>query len=232
MPNDIENLIRKVYENWKSGQVAVFTEHPDEVILSDFLEGSLAAEEILKLKTHLLACEECAERFMLNLVDLKETQVPQELLDKVRHSLLIQANSSVLEIMLKLKEKFLELINTTGDVLVGQELLPAPVLRSRSIRDFQDEVVIFKDFEEIRLEVKVENKGKKSFNLHIIVRQKLTQEVIKNLRVTLISNEREIESYLTNSASVIFEHLLLGKYKLEITTIDSLLASILLDITV
>ena len=136
----------------------------------------------------------------------------------------------ILEIILKLKEKALELLNTTGDILVGQELVPAPVLRSRQMKDFKDEVTILKDFKDIRVEVKIENKHGEFFNVTVMVKEKETQKVIKDLRVCLLKDELELESYLNDAGKVTFEHILLGKYTVEISTLENKLASILLDI--
>lgn len=234
MQDRLEKLIRLVYKGWKADQSNKEREHPDEETLACFIEGKLTKEESDIIKEHLIICDNCAEAVALNLsAGTTETkEVPEEMLNRLKNSLVSQCEPSVLEIILRLKEKALEMINTTGDVLVGLELVPAPVLRSRSIKDFKDEVTILKDFKDIRVEVKVENKGGQVFNLNILVRQKQTLETIKDLRVTLIKDDVELESYLTDSGTVIFEHVLFGKYTVEISAIDNKLASILLDIKV
>jgi hypothetical protein len=129
-----------------------------------------------------------------------------------------------------LKDKALEILETTGDVLVGQEFVPHPVLRSRKIKEFKDEVTILKDFKEIRVEVKIENKENRGFDLVIFVKDKLSNRIIKDLRVTLIKDDLELESYLSNYDKVVFEHILAGKYIIEISNIEDKVASILLDV--
>ena len=231
MQNKIERLIGLVYKKWKLDELKVTSWHPDEEALACFLEGRLEDEESAQIKEHLLACDACAEAFALSLKLNEEAEdPPEELLARVKNSVLSEQKSLILEIALRLKEKALEIINTTGDVLLGQELVPAPILRSRQIKDFKDEVTILKDFNELRVEAKVENKGKDTFNLIIVVKQKETQKVLKDLRVTLMKEDLELESYLADTGSVTFEHVLLGKYRVEISTIENNLASILLDI--
>ena len=126
------------------------------------------------------------------------------------------------------------IVGATG--LVGQELVPAPVLRSRNIKDFKDEVTVLKDFQDMRVEVKIENRGsqegKEIFNVIIMAKQKETQKVIKDLRVTLLKDDLELESCLNDSGSVTFEHILLGRYVIELATIDKKIAAILIDIKV
>lgn len=234
MQNRLERLIKVVYKKWKLEHLKIDEQHLDEETLVCFLEGRLQQEENERIKAHLLRCDDCIEAVALNLkveaTEIKE--VPRELLDRLKNLVVLKEETSLLEIILRLKEKALEIINTTGDVLVGQELMPAPVLRSRTIKDFKDEVTILKDFKDIRVEVKIENKAGQTFNLIVVVREKQTQKTIKDLRVTLIRDNLELESYLTDSGSVTFEHFSLGKYTVEISSLESKLASILLDIKV
>lgn len=230
----LERLIEIAYRGWKSDQPRPDGAHPDEEVLACFIEGRLTQEENEGVKSHLLSCDSCARAFAiqarLSFMPQEEKEVPPELIERVRNLLNQEESAPLLGIFLRFKEKAIELINTTGDVLVGQELVPAPVLRSRSIKDFKDEVTILKDFKDIRVEIKIENKGGEVFNLSLAAKQKHTQKIIKDLRVTLLRDDLELESYLTDSGSVIFEHVLLGKYRLEISTIENRLASILIDI--
>jgi len=232
MQENLEKLIKIVYKNWRSDQPRVEQLHPDEETFTCFLEGRLPAKENERIKAHLISCERCAEALAvsLKLETVKEEAVPGQLLEKVKRLIEEQDKSSILEICLKFKEKALEILHTTGDILVGQEFVPAPVLRSRKAKDFKDEVTILKDFKDIRVEVKIENKGSQAFDLTVLVKEKESQKVIKDLRVTLLREDLELESYLNDSGKVIFENVLLGKYTVEISTLESKLASVLLEI--
>lgn len=233
MQDKTDKIIKAVYRSWKADRLKE-SPHPDEEVLVCFLESRLSQEEAESIKEHLLGCDRCAEIIAIQ-IKLKEGEtkdVPVELLERVKNLVADEERESLLEIFLKLKEKALEILSTTGDVLVGQELMPAPVLRSRNIRDFKDEVTILKDFKDIRVEAKIENKKGRAFSLTVVVKEKATQKIMKDLRATLIRDDIELESYLTDSGRVIFEHVLLGKYTVEISTVDSKLASILLDIKV
>jgi len=225
-------LIKVVYKNWKSDQPRVEELHPDEETFTCFFEGRLPAKENERIKAHLIGCERCAEALAVSfkLKTVKEEVVPGQLLEKVKRLIEEQDKLSILEICLKFKEKALEILNTTGDILVGQEFVPAPVLRSRKVKDFKDEVTILKDFKDIRVEVKIENKGSQAFDLTVLVKEKESQKEIRDLRVTLLREDLELESYLNDSGKVIFENVLLGKYTVEISTLESKLASVLLEI--
>jgi hypothetical protein len=234
MSDEQHDLIRAVYKKWKSRQVIEGQGHPDEETFAAFLENRLPAQESEQVKNHLVSCDQCAQILALSIKPdiLEEKHLPEHLLERARSLLDKEFESYLLEIILKLKEKALEIINTTGDILLGQELVPAAVLRSRQVRDFKDEVTILKDFKDIRVEAKIENKQGKAFALTIVVKDKQTQNIIKDLRVTLLKDDLELESYHTDTGKVSFEHVLLGKYTLEITSVSDKLAAILLDIKV
>jgi len=232
MPNQLEKLIKVAYKKWKSEYLKADSAHPDEETWACFLEGRLPQEENESVKAHLISCDSCAEVFATQ-IRLKPQSVkglPKELLERVKNLVASEDKLSVVEIVLMLKEKALEILTTTGDVLVGQEFVPAPVLRSRQIKEFKDEITILKDFKDIRVEVKIENKGGQAFDLIVFVKDKQTQRIIKDLRVTLLKDDLELESYLTTANKVIFEHVLTGKYTVEISNIENKVASILLDI--
>jgi len=234
MPEKIEKFIKSVYRKWKARQPQAPGVHPDEEDIACFLENKLSVQECEIIQAHLINCDRCAEivAVQLELNPGKMQEVPAQLMARVKDLVKPEQDIPALQIALRLKEKILEILNTTGDVLVGQELVPAPVLRSRKIKEFKDEITVLKDFKDIRVEVKILSQQSGVFSLTVVVIEKTTQKIIKDLRVTLIRDDLELESYLSSSGRVTFEHILLGKYTVEISTIESRLACILLDIKV
>ncbi len=232
MQDKFEWLVKSAYRKWKTSFHKEEKIHPTEEEMVCFLEDRLSVGEKDKLKIHLLNCKICAESFamQLKLRESQEKKVPTDLLAKVKNLARNKDELPFLEIFLKLKEDIFELINTTGDVLVGQELIPAVILRSRKIDKFKDEVTILKDFKDLRVEIKIENKPGKYFDLSVIAKDKGTSAIIKDLRITLIRDDLELASYLSESGKVIFEHINMGKYTVELSDIEAKLASILLEI--
>lgn len=234
MQGKLERIIQLVYKKWRAEKGRITAPHPDEEALACFLENKLTEKESKTIKEHIINCDRCSERVYLY-ASTKESEalaVPEELLKRVKN-LLSQAESTpILEVFLKLKEKALELLHTTGDILVGQEFMPAPILRSRQIKDFKDEIIILKDFQDIRAELKIENKLGQAFSLTVMIKEKQTSRTIKDLRVTLLKENVELESYVTDSGRVVFEHVLIGKYSISVFSAEKNLATIQLDITV
>lgn len=234
MQHNLEYLIKKVYKKWKSQRPKMPQLHPDEESMICFLEGRLSSVDEANIKAHLLECDRCTEvvaiQAKLKIAPMQE--VPEGLIKNAKSLVLRKEDLSILEIILKLKERALEIINTNGDVLVGREFMPAPVLRSHKIKDFKDEVTILKDFLGLRVEIKIEQKRNEEVNVIVLAREKETQKVIKDLRITLVKGDLELESYLVDSGRVVFEHVLLGKYTIEIATRNERLASVLVDIRI
>jgi hypothetical protein len=220
MVNYLEKITKIIYQEWKRGRSFKAKVHPSEEDLACFLEGKFSVQDKEVTQKHLLSCDICAEylSIQLKIQPHLSLDVPAQLLEKIKKLLGQETGENLLEIFLKLKDKAMEIIQTTGDVLVGQELIPAPVLRSRKIDEFKEELSILKDLRQIRILAKIQNKGTKSFNLTITVKDKQSQKVHENLRVTLIRNGVELESYITDSSgSSFFENILPGNYSVEVS---------------
>jgi hypothetical protein len=234
MSGELEKLIRIIYKKWKAGIAPAQGSHPEEDDLASFVEKKLSAQDAARIKNHVLACARCAEvlSVSLKLNKMPEIALPEGLLEASLDSISGEIPGPRLEIFLQVKGKILEIINTTGDVLLGQELLPAAVLRSRKIRDFRDEIIILKDFGNIQVEAKIETKTSGNFNLQVAIKEKKTQAFIKDLRVTLIKGDVELESYLAESGKAFFEHIHLGRYAVRIYSLTGKVAEILIDMKV
>jgi hypothetical protein len=219
MPDYFEKITGIIYRAWKRSGRSKIQDHPNEEALACFVEDKLSRADKLFIEKHLVNCVSCAEyagiRLKMQAGLVKE--VPDILAEKIRKLVISEARPGLLEIFLRLKEKAIEIIQTSGDVLVGQELIPAPVLRSRQIKDFREEVTILKDLQKVRIEARLKNNNAKSFNLTVAVRDKESQKLIPDLRVTLLKGDLELESYASGCASVIFRDILPGVYTAEVT---------------
>ncbi|PIQ88183.1 MAG: hypothetical protein COV73_00200 [Candidatus Omnitrophica bacterium CG11_big_fil_rev_8_21_14_0_20_43_6] len=219
MNNYFEQIAKVIYREWKAANRFTGRNHPNEETLACFLEDKLSLPDKKLIHKHLLSCDSCAEYLstQLKIQTHLSLDVPAALLEKIKKSVGQDTRENLLEIFIHLKEKALEIVQTTGDVLLGQELVPAPVLRSRKINEFKEEVSILKDLQQVRVMAKIQNKTTKSFNLTITVRDKQVLKADKNLRVALIKDGVELESYVNESGSSFFEDILPGNYLVEIS---------------
>ncbi len=232
MSQELNNLLRAVYERWKVKFTPEQGRHPEEEDFASFVENKLSAQDTAWIKKHVLTCDSCAEILSasLKLNGLQELEPPEGLLKNSFDSIIREISVPRIEIFLQIKDRVLEVINTTGDVLLGQELVPAAVLRSRKISDFRDKITVLKDFGKIRVEAKIEAKTSGAFELQVVIKEKQHQSFIKDLRVSLIKADLELESYLSDSGKVVFEHVLLGEYVVQISSLTGKVAEILIDL--
>lgn len=233
MQDNFEKLIRLIYRRWKLDQHGADAGHPEEDDLACFFAGNLSQEESARIKAHLLTCDNCAEIASIQ-AQLKEgvlsEHVPGELAGRIKKLVIRRNEESVLGIVLRLRDDVLELIETTGVVVLGGELVPVPVLRARKIKDFKDEIIILKDFKDIKVEIKIENRAKKSFNFSVAIQDKQSQQLLRDLRIALLKDDLELESRLTDSGRVIFEDVRVGRYTIEISNLNDKIASVLLEL--
>jgi hypothetical protein len=207
-------------------------EHPDAEILGAFMIGKLLPQDTESVRRHIVSCPLCAQAAALAIRLASEAQdpIPETALKKVRENPCVAEKSAFLEICLRLKDKALELMSSSGDVLAGQELVPAPVLRSRQKSEFPDSVTVLKDFKEVRVEARVDRCAASSVNLSVTARCVRSQSCLKEARVTLIKDSLELESYLAQAGTVCFEHLIAGTYCVDISSSRQKLALIVLDL--
>lgn len=225
----LEKITKIIYREWKKGRAFMGSGHPSEEDLVCFLEDKSSAQDKEVIQKHLLSCDICAEYLsvQLKIQPHLSLDVPAQLLEKVKKLLGEDTLGNLLEIFIKLKEKAMEIIATSGDVLVGQELVPAPVLRSRKIDEFKEELSILKDLQQVRILAKIQNKDTKSFNLTVTVKDKQSHKIPEDLRITLTRGGIELESYLVDSSgSGFFENILPGDYLVEVSCQEQRIAVI------
>ncbi|MFA6358095.1 MAG: hypothetical protein WCY09_05460 [Candidatus Omnitrophota bacterium] len=234
MLNNLEKIIRFIYREWKTNFRFVVQDHLSEEDLICFLENKFTAKDKQIIQKHLVSCDVCAEYIsvQLKIKPHLSLDVSKALLEKIEKLVMEDVKENLIEIFLKLKDQALEIIQTTGDVLVGQELVPAPVLRSRQINEFKEEVSILKDLKQVRILAKITNKNSQSFNLTITVKDKVSQKFYEGLRITLIKDTIELESYIVDSGNSFFENILPGEYVIQVSKQDQNIAVINLKVKV
>ncbi len=231
MKGRLERILQIILRYWMRSLLRQDKVHPGEEDLACLLENKLTEKENRLVKEHLLRCRRCRKRVMLQLgqEDNAFGEVPAELV-RVAKELVISETVSHLEIVICIKEQLIEVLRVSGDILLGNEVIPAAVLRSRQMTQFRKEVIILKDFKDIRVEVKLESKPQDVFKVSLLVKENYSQKVLDNLRMTLKKGDVEFESYISVAGSVVFEDVHLGTYTVTIETEEGPIASVALEI--
>ncbi|MBP7217288.1 MAG: hypothetical protein KBA46_08420 [Candidatus Omnitrophica bacterium] len=234
IPKNIERLIALVFAKWSSARETPAQQgHPDEETLACFIEQRLPAQETDAIKLHIAMCERCSESVAVALeapgVSIKH--VPEGALAAAK-GLVEQGpkGASALEVCLRLNDRIWEIVSASGDILVDQELVPAPLLRSRNLNTFKDEVTLLKEFDDIRVQIRIERAHQGYFSTSVLVQDKALKHVTKEMRITLLREEVELESYVTDTGKVQFENISLGTYTIAIADLEKNLARVLIEI--
>ena len=216
MDSSIEKVIKLIYQKFRQRFAASRLDCPDEETIVCFCEGKLSKEAREDFKKHILKCERCAQIVSLYTLDITpEHSVPEYLLKKAK-DIIDTAAPHLLEIKIVIKKKFLELVSTNGDVILDNQILPLPVLRSRQIEDSREEVEIVKEFKDSIININIEKKDNSRVKLIIKIYDKNTSLPVEGFRISLFKKEVELESYLVDSGKVIFDKVDLGIYDLQV----------------
>lgn len=229
MADKFEKLLKIIYGRWKKDCTNTKGAHPDEESVACFLDNKLSQQESEAIKKHILECVLCAQRLSLGLriSEAADKQVSSEVLAKV--SDLVNGVDS-LAVYLRLKDRIFEVLSVAGDILVGRSSVAQPALRSPKGGSFKNEIVISKSFADIKVQIKIESKGKRVFSITVFMRANTSRVLQDGIRVALLKDNTELESYLARNAKVVFEDVPLGRYTVEISTADKKNPSILIDI--
>lgn len=210
-----EEIIRMVYPVYRKSKNPNNLPCPNEETLSCFSEGKLADKESKQIQEHLLLCQRCAEIVSIFLQEFQQQrQVPEALMNKAKDLVKDTSGINIFEVVLAVKEKMLQILSTTGDVIVHNEILPLPVLRARHIEHFADGVKLIKEFQNIRINVDVHKRASSRVKIRIALADKRTLHPLRDLRLVLMKGDYELESYESESGHAVFDKVPVGKYSI------------------
>ena len=225
----IEVLVKNVYGRFLEKRALTLNKCLSEEELALFLLGDMDGGISRRAQAHIALCSRCAELTALYCkADRAQGQiVPGQLVEKAKA---LVGERLIFEVGLRLKEKFMELLKTTGDVIRGGDMAPVPVLRGRGFREFKEEISLVKEFEEIRITLSIDKKDKDRIRIGVVLSDKVSLAPIKDLRIALFRENMELESYFAKSGAAVFEGLTYGLYTLEISRRNNRIGIIKLEI--
>jgi len=223
-----ERILKMLYGIFKASLKKNKEKCPDMVTLSAFKDGLLPEKVRKKVLAHLLACDHCSENVLLDAsIQEIEKEMPVSLLEKAKALVSQKEQLDILEVVVALKEKFLELL----EAKVDKYILPAPLaLRSPSQKEKSDEINLIKYFKQIKVCLNIKKINSEQVRVSLLLSEKKKEKPLSSLRVSLYKQDQEIESYISQEGKVVFDGLVLGKYFLEISSAKNKLARIALTL--
>ena len=227
----IQEVIRKVYQMYRKAHNKPNSPCPNEETLVCFSEGKLSKEEAAVIQEHLITCHRCAEVVYLFCSKFEEKrEVPEFLVKKAKDLVKPKALPNILNLILALKEKALQILESNGDVILDNEIIPVPVLRSRQISEFPEEIRLIKEFNDIKVTVYIQRRDKHKVRINLNLVNKISLTPLEDLRLALIKDTQELESYEAVAGNAVFENVGFGQYSIKITRKDEELGAINLEI--
>lgn len=191
---------------------------PDEETMVCFSEGKLSSLEAQKLERHIVECQRCSQILaILKTAAIEEKEEPSlSLVQRAKDLVKQETTPFILEAIIAIKERALELIQTSANVILGNQIVPPSIVRSRSISEFKEEICLIKEFENLKIILKIEKKEGDIAGLTLEIRKKETDLPLEGVRLVLLKDEIEIESYWAKAGGVFFDNLNFGKYSIQI----------------
>jgi hypothetical protein len=226
-----EEVIKMVYGLYRKKHNNTNLPCPDEETLVCFCEGKLSKRESKHVQEHLATCRRCAETVSLLCQKIEEQrQVPEFLIERAKSLVKDKPFPNIFEVVLVLKEKALQILSTTGDVIVDNEIMPLPVLRSRQISEFAEEINLIKELKNIKITINIQKRDKDKIRINLGLVDKASLQPLSGLRLTLLKEGREIESYEAISGNAVFDKVGFGRYDIQILRKEEQLGAISIEI--
>lgn len=223
--NRLEALLKDAFRakkwvvNHKAGKCL------DDETIACAIDNKIPKSEEAKVSDHIARCHSCAEKlsnYLLTARDLvKEGQIqpPTFLVDQARSLVAEKITvSDVLDIILDIREKAIELVHTTGERLFGPGLVPA--LRSQGEVESKNSIHVVKSFDKFTAEVEIDKRVSNSTDLIFRLTEKESNKRAEGIRVSLLKKDREIESLVLQGGKATFEDIAPDSYKVLIIKDD------------
>jgi hypothetical protein len=203
---------------------------PHDERLASYLDGSLTEAERRELESHLAICTRCLEDLVAanraGQDGLDET-VPQRALEEAMALMpATSANPNFFELVVRLFRDSLDLVSTTGQVVLAAA--PAEVRGKGKISN-GGILQVEKQLEKFAVTVEAERTEENLCQVVVNVRAN-AGSVADGIRLSLMSGGREAASYLARGGTAIFDRIGPGDYQLEVSESGHSVGSIRLTI--
>ena len=192
------------------------------------IENKCSPREEEKYSRHILSCHACSDLLKNYILTAKaidrggELEPSSWLLAKVKELVsAVENKSTVLDLVLELRDKFLELIETTGEFPAA--LRPAFALRDKSKKGLPAEeknesgtIHVVKTLGKFAVDVEIDKRISNTTDLVLRLTDKETNKKAEDVRVSLFQGKREIESVILENGKVKFEDITPESYKIMI----------------
>ena len=203
-----------------------------DIEMGAYIEGSLSPDMKETFETHFASCDQCwstlaaVNSVIMNKDDVATEDAPDYMIEKA--GMMFPEKSSLLDIALKLVKDSVDVLHRSLDINVFSPL-PATGLRSgKTIRP--EMIVLKKSFKDIDVQLDIEKVSENICNIRVSVDTLKGRDILKGLRVELISKGRELISDLLEDGETVLEDISSGRYTINICWKRKILGQIALKL--
>ncbi len=206
-----EQIIKRIFE--KSSQLKPETTCPDTESLAMYIDNRLERRQRQLMEKHFVACDACMEEVVL-CSTLKKEEIVSEVL------------KGAVDVLVRFVKQTAEVVSDLKDITILPT--PAPVLVRGSLRPMPATARFNKDFNDLNVQIAVTKANGDTGEIRIgAYKDKNPQDKI---RVSLISGDKEMASYLTKEGQVNFEYDKMGNYLIKLSRNKFYLGEISLEL--
>lgn len=224
--NKIEELIEEAYRNLKSKKsFGVRVRRPSEEDLACYTAGLMDNREKEKILDDIIlhsGDEESLRQSILLAADISGRsveEVPESLVAKVKQFVPQPEEESVLDAVVEFAGNITRVIRTTGSILTSlpeREALPAGAFRDSGEYAADKAVEISKAAGRHIIDIKIAKIKKDLANLTVEIKDKRNGAPSSEERVSLMYQDRELRSSLTEKGKVEFENIKIRDYRINL----------------
>ncbi len=224
--NIIESLIKEAYKSLKSKKLAgkpVW--HPSEEDMACYNAGLLSDREKKKVLNYIVSHDKDEESlrhsFLLgpDLSGRKAEDAPESLVRKAKQLVPSTMDENALDAVVEFAGNIARVIRTTGTILTGAaegKLAPAAAFRDTDAQAECREIELSKAVNNHIIDVKITRIKKGLANLTVYIKNKKSGKPSSEERISLVSEDRELRSSLTDMGKVEFDNIKLKDYKINL----------------
>lgn len=223
---NIENFIKKAYTELKDTEpLARAGPCLSEEDVACWTEGRLGERERKKFLNHAITCRECADNLKVHLRASFDDSgkflddIPEALVFRAKDLVKSTLSQNILDVIVEFGQKTCRVLKSTGSIVaqtLDTQAVPAFALRASDVDVGEKLVVLSKDLEDFTVDLTIEMIEQQTAHLGVLIKDKITKAPLSGQRVSLVYQDRELESFITDGGRVRFENVKFRDYTIKL----------------
>jgi hypothetical protein len=220
--DELDNILKSVIKKHAEAMPSAGENCISEEQFAEYLDNSLDPLEKENVEKHFLQCETCFQKSIIfsktmeELEHAKQLEVPQDLKERTKRLVRQTPAKDMTEVVIEFGKNIVNIIKDTAGICT----IPEPVMLDARVSGKEKEVnpvaQISTTFHGIKSDFSVEKTHDGELEIEARMTDTASGKPLNDIRVNLLSAQKELASFLTEKGSVLFQKLPFDEYVLEI----------------